>query len=191
MTESKEGGVRITPPPDLATQEVADRLLDSPTDGKQHAVSFSGSLDSEDSEDSEAADRLDKFLSARPRTQPETKKLWVESLGTTIVVRELSQREADDVFEMFEGRLNRRGTRRRGPGEKSLSEIQAHLVAKALVEPNLNDPNVLARFQEKYEGMGLPDILLHLIKPLEITAIFDKIMEISGGNEDAVVEAKN
>lgn len=191
MSELSKGGVTITPP-----SQPSDDLPEAPIVGGNppKQVSFSGGVDAQPKDKpqdtaSENAERLKKFLSAR--TEPETKKLIVESLGTTIVIRELTAREADDVYEMFEGRLGARRSGRSSGKDKSLSEIQAHLVAKAIVEPNFNDPNVLAAFQEKFPGMGLPDILLQLMKPLEITAIFDKIMEISGGNEDAVTEAKN
>lgn len=205
MSEDRTGGVRITPPSDPATKEFTKRQLERgfiPPDAEEDPVMELnqdplGILEDEKEEKNDEIDlddhddRLAKFLSAKPRTDPDTATLYVSSLDTTIVVRELTPREAEDVFDMFEerGLANRRN--RSSINKKRLTEIQAHIVAKALVEPNLHDPNVYAKFTERFGAISLPDLLIQLIKPLELIAIGDKVMELSGGAENSVQEAKN
>ena len=139
-------------------------------------------------EEQKNQDRLNKFLSAKQRDiEPETKELYVKSIDTTVVIRELTNREAEDVFEMFQDAM-RPGARDR----KRVLEVNSYLIAKAMKEPNLANPLVIQKLQAKFgEGLSLPDIILKIFKPGEIIQLGDEIMTLSGTEEDAVTEAKN
>ena len=139
-------------------------------------------------EDQRNAERLDKFLSAKPRdVEPETKELYVKSIGTTVIVRELTNREAEDVFEMFQDAM-----RPDARDRKRVLGVNSYLIAKAMMEPNFNNPIVVQKLQARFgEGLSIPDIILKIFKPGEIISLGDAIMTLSGTEEDAVTEAKN
>lgn len=188
-TEATGGGVRVVRPP--SPDDPARYVENTPVES-----GFPAHLEAPEAPAGRAeVDHkriLDKFLSAKPRTEPDTATIYVPSLDGEIIVRELQQREADEILDMFAGSLTNRNKGGRGSApSKTLVETNAHLVAKALVEPDLRDPVIYERFVQKFGHMSLPEMLMQIIKPFEIIAIGDAIMDLSGAGEDSIRVAKN
>lgn len=129
---------------------------------------------------SKAASALDAFLSADPDRPRATRVLHIKSLGTDIIVREITDREMDTIQE--------RAT------SKKLSAIDtnAEVVAAALVDPDLHDPDIVQMFADKFGSfMSSAEIVKASMKPFEIIRVGDEVMDLSGASEDAVTQAKN
>jgi len=142
--------------------------------------------------------RLDKFLSAKDRAEdPDTDTVYVDSLGTTVVIRELTDREAEDAYGMFQdmlgaGSMNRAERRKRGVKDKGLVRTSAQVVSIGLVSPDIKNPLIFQKFMQKYgEDLTVTDLLLKIIKPGDILKLSDRILELTGGGDDPIEEAKN
>jgi hypothetical protein len=159
-----EGGPPLMPPPPEVMEEA-------------RANGAKGS-------DDEALERIFAAGNLRNRAEEE---IHVKSLGMNITIRELTQRELDDVFEMFEDRANPRARGRK----RRLSEINAHLVAKAIVRPDFHSEKARELLMQTYGTPVLSEVLPRLFKPLEVTALAERVLALSGGDDDAVSSAEN
>lgn len=121
---------------------------------------------------------LDAFLSADPDRAKETRTLHVDSLATDIVVREIDDRELQYVQERSQA--------------KTALETSAEIVALAMVEPDLSDEAIHAKFAEKYGRHIAPaEIVKDVLKPFEVIKISEQVLDLSGAGEDAVTTAGN
>lgn len=131
-------------------------------------------------------DALDRIFSARATYQRAEEEVYVKSVEMNITIRELTQRELDDIFEMFEERNNPRARKKRRP-----SEINAYLVARALVKPDFSTQKAAQKLQEMYGTPSLTEAIPKIFKPLEVIAIAERVLDLSGGGDDAVTAARN
>jgi hypothetical protein len=137
-------------------------------------------------------DIVDAFLSAdAAAVDTETVEIrsWTQRLGRPfhLTVRELSERELGDIFEMFDdsslgSRAGRRRLRDNSRPNRRLTEMSAHIVAAALVEPD---------FTKHVGHRSLADFLMEKFKPLELSSVAEIVMDLSGGGDDAVTVVKN
>lgn len=191
-------GIKFAAPPsEDDTEFVSTHAVDSPT----HPVTSGRMTPLRDEEPEtdliDETKRLERFLGAKDRAEdPDTASVYIPSLGIDVIVRELNDREAEDAYGMFQGLSvgsnNRAQRRASGIKDKGLVRISAQVVAIGLVSPDIKNPTIFAKFQQKFgEDLTVTDLLLKLIKPGEILMLNDRILELTGGGEDAVEEAKN
>lgn len=130
-------------------------------------------------------DRLEKFLAASRRAM-DTANVYIKSIDTTLVVRELNEREMEDAISA------QADLRKRAANPRFISAA-ANVVSKAIMEPNFGDPQVMAKFQEIHGPhiTSVAEIVKLVLKPLEILSVLEEIMALSGGDDDAVQVAKN
>ena len=123
---------------------------------------------------------LNKFLGAA-EMEPATMNLRVKSLdGELITIRELNVREISKLIEM--------------ESSKHFDKMNyvAEVVAMGLVHPDIHSADSLELLRQKFgDGVALSEVVATIFKPMELPSIADKIMEISGGGEDSIQEAKN
>jgi hypothetical protein len=126
------------------------------------------------------ATALDAFLSADPDRPRATRILHIKSLDADITVREITDREMDTIQE------------RASSKKLSAIDTNAEVVAAALVDPDLHNPDVVQMFADKFgEFMSSSEIVKATMKPFEIIRVGDEVMDLSGASEDAVTQAKN
>lgn len=131
---------------------------------------------------------LDAFLSVDPQRPKETQQLFVKSLGATITVRELDEGEINDVLARYEEVSDKL---RAGHAANQIDQ-QARIVALALVDPNMRDPAVMDKLDKHFRcGVNAEMAVRAVFRPLEITRIANRVMEISGMSDDAVTDAGN
>lgn len=131
---------------------------------------------------------LDAFLSANPQREQETVRVEIQSLGAAVTVRELTEAEINDILARYESDDERRKS---GMPVNTIDQT-ARIVAMALVDPNVRDPKVLDRLNERFGCGANPEIAIRAVmRPLEITKLANIVMEISGMSDDAVKIAGN
>lgn len=123
---------------------------------------------------------LDAFLSADPDRPKETRTLHVQSLGSDITVREIDDKELQFVQERSESK------------KLSALDMNAEIIAVAMVDPDLNDEAVHKKFSEKYGRHVAPaEIVKDVLKPFEVIKIGEQVLDLSGAGDDAVTTAGN
>jgi hypothetical protein len=138
------------------------------------------SVDNEVEETKGRAPRtLDKFLAA-VRMDSETMDLYVKSLDSHVTIQELNSRQMTKISQFQQA-------------GKSEFEIATEIVGNSLVYPDVNSPDVINEFRAKLgnEGLTRNEIVARLFKAGEIPLIAEKVMELSGVGEEAIIEAKN
>lgn len=158
-------------------------VLHTPPDAVYPSDRANGQVEVRESDE----DKLDRIFSAkatRPRAEEE---IYIKSLSMTITIRELTQRELDDIFEMFEDRANPRAKGRKRP----ISAINAFLVARAIVSPDFGSEKAKKGLHDLYGTAIFAEALPQIFKPLEVTAIAERVLALSGGDEDAITVAEN
>jgi hypothetical protein len=123
---------------------------------------------------------LDAFLSADPDRAKETRVLHVESINADITVREIDDKEMKFVQERSES--------------KNLTplEMNAEIVAVAMVDPDLTNSAIHDKFAEKYGRHVAPaEIVKDVLKPFEVIKIGEQVLDLSGAGDDAVTDAGN
>ena len=153
-----------------------------PPEALEPIASGNGVVDVEMSDD----EKLDRIFSAKDVKRAE-EDIHIKSLGMTITIRELTQRELDDIFEMFEDRTNSRSKGRK----RRVSEINAFMVSRAIVRPDFTTDKARQGLLQLYGTALLYEALPRIFKPLEVTAIAERVLALSGGDEDAITVAEN
>lgn len=147
--------------------------------GEQMPAEESSSAIHRDYTTNKVKNALDAFLSATYRPT-ETAEVYIKSIDATITVRELSEAELSDIMSMSDGSR-----------EQVLTKMAAQLVASGLVDPDLNDSATYKKLSEGLQVVKQEEIIRKVFKPLEITAIAEVVLDLSGGADDAVTTAKN
>ena len=123
---------------------------------------------------------LDAFLSADPDREKETRVLHVESINADIKIREIDDKEMQFVQERSESK------------KLTALDMNAEIVALAMVDPDLTDNSVHEKFAEKYGRHVAPaEIVKDVLKPFEVIKIGEQVLDLSGAGDDAVTTAGN
>ena len=191
--------VKFTAPPSDDDNIVVNNVItsaDSPVKEPYAPVPQDDDADNGEMTDKEANEALEKFLGAKDRYKdPDTDKMYIPSLDANVVVRELHASEADTVYRMFSevaNLTNRAQRRAAGPEHKGMVKTAAYVVSIALVSPDVRNPHIFAKFKNKFgEDLTMPDLILRLFKPGEILSLNERILELTGGADEAIEEAKN
>ena len=131
---------------------------------------------------------LDAFLSVDPNRPKSTVRMHVQSLGAAVTIRELEETEINMILQQAEDAAQKAA---QGAYVNQV-DMHARIVAMGMVDPNLRDLLVMDKLHKKFgTGQNPERVVLTVLKPLEITKLANKIMEISGMGDDAVTEAGN
>lgn len=141
-----------------------------------------------------ALDPLDQLLAVGRKVEQITEDVMVKVIApadseeptvkTKFTVRVLSSEEIEQATE----RCTRYISQGRGPKEKQVDQqkLQRVLVAMATIAPNLKDARLLSKFGVT-EAAG---VVGRIMLPGQVAALSDKIMEVSGYDDDVVEVAK-
>lgn len=141
-----------------------------------------------------APDPLDVLLAVGRRIDQITEDVTVKviapagssepTVSTTFTVRVLSS----DEIEALSERCTRYVAQGRGPKVRQTDNVklQRLIVATATMAPKLDDPRLLQKFGAREAAGVVQGIML----PGQVAALSDKIMEVSGYDDDVVEAAK-
>lgn len=173
-TEAPAGANGATTPPDEALREPT--FQPPPPDV---AKAPAAQLDEQ-----EASSLLHYMLSAEPAGLPE-ESFTLERLGFDVKLRALNEKE----IQQIEHRARRPATREEKDQGLAFARDPHRgnvlAVATAMVDPDLRNPELLGK-----HGPNPEHVVQRWFLPGEITRMGDKIMDLSGYAETAVVRAK-
>ncbi len=129
---------------------------------------------------------LDAILNGEEFSNPVVGEWIWKRKGVTLPVRALENNEFREVNRKNTKRLQVRNT------QQVINDLDSEgynndIIARCLLDPNLNDPQVRHRIAQA-KGLPdrntIPDCIGHLFLPGEVTSLAMKIIEISGFNND-------
>jgi hypothetical protein len=132
-----------------------------------------------------AESALETMLSSTPQDAPQ-EKFVVKRLKFTVTLQGISERAIDTVGRRSE-RAPTKSERARGifANQRDASRFNLLLVAEGMVDPELTNPQLLAKYGPRPE-----DVVKTWFLPGEIVQMADTVMDLSGYGEEAVVRAK-
>ena len=125
------------------------------------------------------SDVLHAFLSYDQKAE---KEVFIKRFGVNFRIKGLTQEEYYELKEQ--------ATHKVGKGKSQVNELELDglLIAKGVVEPNFNDPQVISKFKAK-DGA---DAALKSLLFGELKTVQAEILKLSGFEDDEdVEEAKN
>lgn len=132
-----------------------------------------------------AQSALDRMLSSAPDPAPE-EKFVISRLKMTVTLCGVSERDIDIIGRRCE-RPPTRAEKARGivTTQRDVQKFNLLLTTAGMRDPDLNDQ----RLRERYGNQ--PEMIVQTwFLPGEIVQMADKVMDLSGYSDDAVVQAK-